>query len=312
MFCIKCGKPVSDSQAFCGACGAPVKRETETAVGVNSVDFNSVSEPENQPQRKTFENYSSRPENNVQNFDVFSSSSIFDKASDESVKAPQPPKKAVTYNPQPPIKRPMPQPQPAPSPQPQPDVVKYNGVPSNEFTPAKKEDKKSKKKETGKNVMLVLLSIVLIFSIVGNCLMLWNEYGSKITVDSTDRERINDAIEIFSEELEKYYDEFEIENRYIEIKNVRIIWLKDNDNELLKDVECIVEFLAFTNYEESEPYYTDVSTFDTIVFRKDGSYVVEDYMSKVHSQTYSWEHTEYIDRITDYDDEFNQVIELSE
>lgn len=105
------------------------------------------------------------------------------------------------------------------------------------------------------------------------------------------------------------YSESGISDNYLEIKNTRIITIKDNSNEYFSDIECIVEFVLFSNYYDTAPYYTNVGTNDCVIFYKDGTVEVSpNYFNLYRNYTYSTDFNDVIDTIYDFEHYFNRVV----
>lgn len=71
------------------------------------------------------------------------------------------------------------------------------------------------------------------------------------------------AVALALEMLNEQWDDYQI-------IDARIITIKENDIELFKDVDCIVEFVLFTNYFGTAPYYCNAGIYDTVSIYRDG------------------------------------------
>ena len=90
--------------------------------------------------------------------------------------------------------------------------------------------------------------------------------------------RVSDAIELISESWNEYYENssLDIEDKYLEITNTKIINIKPNNGIAFEDVEYIVEFSLESNFFDSAPYYVNIGARNSfVVVYKDGKKEVE-------------------------------------
>jgi hypothetical protein len=99
---------------------------------------------------------------------------------------------------------------------------------------------------------------------------------------------------------------------YFEIKNTRVIYIKDNSVAHFEDVACIVEFELYTDYYGSAPYYVNVGRLDSVTVYKDGTMEVNPMNPiLVYSRaTYTTDFSDFIGAITDYGTQYNQTAKL--
>ena len=99
---------------------------------------------------------------------------------------------------------------------------------------------------------------------------------------------------------------------YFEIKNTRVIYIKDNSVAHFEDVACIVEFELYTDYYGSAPYYMDAGRLDSVTVYKDGTMEVNPMNPiLIYSRaTYTTDFSDLIGAITDYGTQYNQTTKL--
>ena len=156
-----------------------------------------------------------------------------------------------------------------------------------------------------KKCLALLLSFCVVFYFTA-CGSVGKNHREGIAKDH--REDIAKAIDEVSAVWKQIYlddrsEEFRPDG-YLEIKNTRVINIKENEIEEFDNVKCIVEFILYTDYFASAPYYCNVGMNDTIMIFHDGTVEVtpknpiEQYRIKYYTTDYS----EFIDSIEDYHD----------
>ena len=149
-------------------------------------------------------------------------------------------------------------------------------------------------------IVSILLVLVITSSMFGGCSLKKDE-------------RVNKAVNALTEFWTNKYKELKIEDTYTEIKDTRVIELKDNDNELLKDIDCIVEFVLYSNYRNIKSYYEALSYGNTVAIKKDGSVevckasLIRQYINTSNKNDLS----DIIENITDYDGEYDQILNIT-
>lgn len=87
---------------------------------------------------------------------------------------------------------------------------------------------------------------------------------------------------------------------YLEVKNARLIDIKESQTGVFENVEYVVEFMLLTNYQSSEPYYADAGVYDMVVFYTDGTVEVTNNLFRIHSAaTYDYDYTGIIESMED-------------
>lgn len=83
------------------------------------------------------------------------------------------------------------------------------------------------------------------------------------------------------------------------------------DAEFFKDIDCIVEFVLFSDYYGTAPYYLNTNIMDSVAIYKDGTckmfemrhYIQKNYDNKLSAIKYD---------VIDLEDKFNQKFDLLE
>lgn len=119
---------------------------------------------------------------------------------------------------------------------------------------------------------------------------------------------VTKAVDKLEEHWRELYSESDEGNGYFEIKNTRLITLKECDHESLKDIEYIVEFVLYTDCVGTAPYYQNVRWADNVIIYKDGTMEVTTSRINVYtSKTFSTDLSDIIESIDDFDDAYNRV-----
>ena len=120
------------------------------------------------------------------------------------------------------------------------------------------------------------------------------------------------AVKELEDWWEEIYDESpDLSDRYFEIKNTRVITIKDNSKEEFKDIEYVVEFVLFTNYFGTAPYYSDAGLYNNVIVYKDGSMkVTNNYLKRYREVTFNSDFSDIIESIDDLEDKYNCKKEL--
>ena len=93
---------------------------------------------------------------------------------------------------------------------------------------------------------------------------------------------------------------------YFEIKNTRVITIKENEIELFKDVAYIIEYELYTDYMGCAPYYENFGANDNVVVYKNGTMdVVSNLIQAYRNITYQTDYSDFIEAIDDYHGQYN-------
>ena len=145
-----------------------------------------------------------------------------------------------------------------------------------------------------KRLLILLLIPIMMLSLM--------QVGCAFGKDNT----VKDATSVMEKYWTDLYLKHDTGDGYFEIKNTRVVYLKDNDTEMFKDVRCIVEYELYTDFYSSAPYYINVGMYNNVVVYNDGtmevqSNVIRNYFNK----TFDYECPDFIDKIEDLKDEYN-------
>lgn len=150
-----------------------------------------------------------------------------------------------------------------------------------------------------KKSLFIILSFILVFALsaCGN---------------NNQNELVADAIAELKYEWEDIYNSDRLStdcDGYFEIKNTRIIEIKKTDTELFEDVEYIIEFVLYTDYFGSAPYYSSAGVSDSVVVYKDGTMEVakSNFFNLYRMKTYSSDYSDIIEEVTDLENKYNCV-----
>ena len=120
------------------------------------------------------------------------------------------------------------------------------------------------------------------------------------------------AVKELEDRWEEIYDESpDLSDKHFEIKNTRVITIKDNDTEQFKDIKYVVEFVLFTDYFGTSPYYSDAGLYNNVIVYKDGTMeVTSNYFRLYSNMNFDFDYSEIIESIDDLDDKYNCEKEL--
>ncbi len=155
-----------------------------------------------------------------------------------------------------------------------------------------------------KKYCIILLMLVGLMLILTAC-------GSKKKAESPEVQKGIDALTAKWEEL--YSDGLYEGDKHLEIRNTRVVQVNpDTAVAEFQDVDYIVEFILFTDYFGSGPYYENVGVYDSVMVYKDGTVLVEarNPLSVYRGINYITDFSDIIESISDYGDAYNQTIQL--
>lgn len=152
-----------------------------------------------------------------------------------------------------------------------------------------------------RKVFVLLLAVVLLLP---GC--------DKDTRKTEKNEIAEEAVDVLKDFWEdKYQDADYLEDGYFEIKNTRVIYIQETDIQEFENVSCIVDFVLYTNYLGTAPYYLDVGTNNAVVVYRDGTTEVSHNPILIYrSRTYNNDLSGIVDHIVDYHDQYNCVEDL--
>ncbi len=120
---------------------------------------------------------------------------------------------------------------------------------------------------------------------------------------------IKEAVEELKTQWEEVYEESKYDHDgHFEIKNTRIITIKENNEKTLKNVSYIVEFEIFTDSKGTAPYYTPTRTYNSVVVYDDGKMEVKErniLTSAFYISKNGYNYSKVIESVDDYGDKYN-------
>ena len=124
---------------------------------------------------------------------------------------------------------------------------------------------------------------------------------------------VTEATEQLKEYWTQEYKNAEMDNTdgYFEIKNTRVITIKENEIELFCDVAYIINFELYTDYFGSAPYYENAGIYDDVVVYKNGTMdVVSNLIRQYRNKTFQTDYSSFIKTIDDYHGQYNCIEKL--
>ena len=151
--------------------------------------------------------------------------------------------------------------------------------------------------------ILTLVAVVLCLSACGK---------QEKEPSATDKENLkhHEIVTKATEQLKKYwkqeYKDIDFADGYFEIKNIRVITIKENDIELFQDVAYIIEYELYTDYMGSAPYYENCDVYNNVVVYKNGTMDVASNLIWVYrNKTFQTDYSRFIETIDDYHGQYN-------
>ena len=98
---------------------------------------------------------------------------------------------------------------------------------------------------------------------------------------------------------------------HFEIKNTRVVTIKDNDIEMFQDVAYIVEFVLFTDFYGNAPFFEETYGNNNVVVYKNGKMEVSNSLIRqYHTETYKFDCSDFIESVDDYNGKYNCIEKL--
>jgi hypothetical protein len=140
---------------------------------------------------------------------------------------------------------------------------------------------------------------------------------SGLTQDPTSQERqsVEAAIDLLTATWTAEYAKGNpsTTNAYLEIKNTRLIELKDDLADEFEDIDYLVEFLLYSDYFHTAPYYMNATVFDTVTCSDSGACTVPQRNPFLVWQPRTFGRpADLIASIRDFGPEFNAVFILAD
>ena len=150
-----------------------------------------------------------------------------------------------------------------------------------------------------KRVLIIIVLMCLCFSIIG-C-------GTEDKTDEHD-EMIKKAVEAVIDAWQEEYakDRYTGTDSTVQIKNTRLLILKENTDPYYQEIAFVVDFVIFSDMYGTAPYYIDAGYLNNVVVYKDGTMeVTNNYVLQVARRTYNFDLSNILDEVKDYNDLYN-------
>ena len=120
-------------------------------------------------------------------------------------------------------------------------------------------------------------------------------------------EIVTEATSQLKDYWSQFYKEQDIEtDGYFEIKNTRVITIKENEIDLFSDVTHIIEYELYTDYMGTAPYYENCGVNNNVVVYKNGTMDVVSNLIRIYrNKTYQTDYSNFIETIDDYHGQYN-------
>ena len=162
-----------------------------------------------------------------------------------------------------------------------------------------------------KRVLCLLLTCILCLGLVACTDAGKNDETSVSSVDTTVEKAINLLKAKWIENYSEHQTKAEAADKYLEIKNTRVITIKSNDDDNFKDISKIVDFMLLDNYYLSSPLYLFNGTDSNVIFYRDGrTEVCSNYFKTVFGKTYSSDFSDIIEAVDDLGGTYNAIYHL--
>ena len=174
-----------------------------------------------------------------------------------------------------------------------------------------------------KKVLSVIIIFATLFSLT-SCKKTYHDVnGNELSEKNV--QNVLKAISLVNQKWEETYKDYDKDNFYeserdakpdgtVDIFHTRIINIKENSEELFKNVESVVEFDIFSDFYASAPYYVNMYHNNCVVFYRDGSSEVRNiFREYINKDTESRYFTQYpfVETVIDLGSEFNTPTRIS-
>lgn len=151
---------------------------------------------------------------------------------------------------------------------------------------------------------------VMIFAL--SILLLWGATGCEKKNPHEDmiQKARNMVMDAWAAEYaaESYTDGSIITDGTVQIKNTRVIVLKDHEDKFsdyLENMSYIIEFTIFADYYGTAPYYTEIPIHNNVIVYKNGAMEVRDNILRaIFGVRYAFP-TDHMAQVLDYGGEYN-------
>ncbi|MDI9519750.1 MAG: hypothetical protein QM308_01120 [Bacillota bacterium] len=132
-------------------------------------------------------------------------------------------------------------------------------------------------------------------------------------------EHVDLAISALTLKWKELYQQGKAGDGYLEIAHTRVLKIDASDNAYLSskfdkggEIEYIVEFVLFSDYFRSAPYYYHENLYDTVLIFKDGtaSVMQKNILRLYSAATYKYDYSDFVKDIVNYGAAFNRTIAI--
>jgi hypothetical protein len=162
--------------------------------------------------------------------------------------------------------------------------------------------------------LLCLFLVVVMVCLMAACTKQEAVSNGDTRLDIADRANVERAVQLLREQWETIAAEDAGNDGYLEIKNTRIV---HTDTDAmgkalgLGDIQCIVEFVIFTDFYGAAPYYYETQHMNNVVFCSDGTAtVLTNAVQTYFTKTYDASLKNCAMEVLDCKTAFNQTFDL--
>ena len=182
--------------------------------------------------------------------------------------------------------------------------------------------KESSIKKTNLRTKILLIIMVVVIVVMGSFIaihFLGNHDKQTYTdIGEVEDKDVDHAIAALTLQWESLYKDGKAGNGYLEIAHTRVVKINPLANDTFfskldrgSEIEYIVEFVLYSDYFGSAPYYHNTNTCDTVIIYKDGTTsVTNNVLYRYSCYTYSYDYSNLVVDIVDYGALFNKTINI--
>lgn len=150
-------------------------------------------------------------------------------------------------------------------------------------------------------------------------LMLCCLFALPVTTVSEEEQPLAPVIDTLKAAWTAEYQNFGVTDGYFEIKNTRVITIKDDVSAageyaeaFFGEIAVIYEFILMENWYNAAPYYASTGAMNNVVLYKDGTLEIapRSLFHDYRARTYSMDFTGIIESIEDLGPAYNEVCDL--
>lgn len=144
-------------------------------------------------------------------------------------------------------------------------------------------------------------------------------FPSSTAIGLVEDKNVDLAISALTLKWKELYQQGKAGDGYLEIAHTRVLKIDASANAYLSskfdrgsEIEYIVEFVLFSDYFRSAPYYYHESLYDTVmIFKDETASVMQKNILRLYSAaTYTYDYSDFVKGIINYGAEFNRMIAI--